>query len=157
MAGETEIAAGTYRTLTNAEWGYLFSTRKVTVGGVQKVPYGEGVVNGVNGVILLPDNWDGSVCSGFTYGTSSWSNSFSESTTPKWSDMEAAGCVFLPAAGLRGGTSVYSAGTLGFYWSSTYYSSNYAYYLHFGSGFVGPWHYDYRDSGFSVRLACPAE
>lgn len=157
MAGETEIAAGTYRTLTNAEWGYLFSTRKVTVGGVQKLPYGEGVVNGVNGVILLPDNWDGSVCSGFTYGTSSWSNSFSESTTPKWSDMEAAGCVFLPAAGYRNGTSVNYAGTYGNYWSSTYNGSNLAYCLYFYSGYVDPQISYYRRYGFSVRLACPAE
>lgn len=158
IAGETEIAAGTYRTLTNAEWGYLFSTRKVTVGGVQKVPYGEGVVNGVNGVILLPDNWDGSVCSGFTYGRSSWSNSFSESTTPKWSDMEAAGCVFLPAAGYRNGTSFYFVGSYGGYWSSTYYSSSYAYNLLFNSGFVNPQNYDGRRyRGFSVRLACPVE
>ena len=158
MAGETEIAAGTYRTLTNAEWGYLFSTRKVTVGGVQKVPYGEGVVNGVNGVILLPDNWDGSVCSGFTYGESTYSNSFSESTTPKWSDMEAAGCVFLPAAGRRRWTSVDYVGSRGYYWSSTCSNSDLAYRLLFGSGYVLP-QYDYgrRYNGFSVRLACPAE
>ena len=157
-AGETEIAAGTYHTLTAAEWDYLYNTRKVTVGGVQKVPYGEGVVNGVNGVILLPDNWDGSVCSGFTYGTSSWSNSFSESTTPKWSDMEAAGCVFLPAAGYRVGTSVYSAGTFGRCWSSTYSSSGDAYYLGFYSGYLNPQSYNVRRGiGFSVRLVCPAE
>ena len=158
MAGETEITAGTYRTLTNAEWGYLFSTRKVTVVGVQKVPYGEGVVNGVNGVILLPDNWDGSVCSGFTYGESTYSNSFSESTTPKWSDMEDAGCVFLPAAGYRVGTSVFNVGSFGYYWSSTYYDSYSAYRLYFDSGDVDPQNYDFRRSGgFSVRLACPAE
>ena len=158
MAGETEITAGTYRTLTNAEWGYLFSTRKVTVVGVQKVPYGEGVVNGVNGVILLPDNWDGSVCSGFTYGESTYSNSFSESTTPKWSDMEDAGCVFLPAAGYRRlGTSVNNVGSYGYYWSSTYNGSNDAYYLLFYSGIVNPQYYNYRYYGFSVRLACPAE
>ena len=157
MAGETEITAGTYRTLTNAEWGYLFSTRKVTVVGVQKVPYGEGVVNGVNGVILLPDNWDGSVCSGFTYGESTYSNSFSESTTPKWSDMEDAGCVFLPAAGYRNGTSVYSVGSSGHYWSSTYNASYSAYFLNFDGGRVYPQNRSSRNYGFSVRLACPAE
>ena len=157
MAGETEIAAGTYRTLTNAEWLYLFSARTVTVGGEQKVPYGEGVVNGTNGMILLPDNWDGSVCSGFAYGTSSWSNSFSESTTPKWSEMEAAGCVFLPAAGYRNGTSVNDVGSNGRYWSSAYFGSVTAYGLHFYGGTVFSQYNNSRSVGFSVRLACPAE
>ena len=69
--------------------------------------------------------------------------------------METAGAVFLPAAGVRGGTSVYSVGIDGHYWSSTPYSSNvsYACSLYFGSGNVGPAGYDYlRILGFSVRL-----
>ncbi len=33
--------------------------------------------------------------------------------------MEAAGAVFLPAAGIRGGTTVTEVGLEGYYWSST--------------------------------------
>lgn len=44
--------------------------------------------------------------------------------------------IFLPAAGYRNGSSLYGAGTLGNYWSSTPYGSNAqsAYYLCFNSG-----------------------
>lgn len=142
------------------EWVYLFNTRKVTVGSVQKVPYGHGRVNGKNGVILLPDNWDGSVCSSFTYGPSGWSNQFSENTTTKWSEMEAAGCVFLPAAGNRNGSTAEGVGSYGRYWSSTAYAGangsacqmqffpNYLSIEYASSG---------RQFGSSVRLVCPAE
>ncbi|MBQ8694619.1 MAG: hypothetical protein IJ513_03145 [Bacteroidaceae bacterium] len=44
--------------------------------------------------------------------------------------------IFLPAAGGRSGASLYNAGSLGNYWSSTPYGSNtsYAYFLFFDSG-----------------------
>ena len=43
--------------------------------------------------------------------------------------------IFLPAVGYRAGSSLHSAGELGYYWSSTPYESddNYAYYLYFSS------------------------
>lgn len=138
MAGDVTIEAGTYRTLTYAEFDYLFNTRKVTVEGSQKASFGTGEVNGINGLVLLPDNWDGSVCPNFTYGQSSWSNIFSESTETKWSDMEAVGCVFLPAAGIRNHITgiIGVVGSSGFYWTTTYgsitFRSNYgptAYYI----------------------------
>ncbi len=59
--------------------------------------------------------------------------------------------IFLPAAGYRDGTSLYSAGEWGYYWSSTPYSgSDGAYYLYFGSSNRGVDWYD-RYYGFSVR------
>ena len=60
--------------------------------------------------------------------------------------------IFLPAAGYRYGSSLYYAGSLGYYWSSTPRESypDYAYGLDFGSGYhdVG---WGSRGSGRSVR------
>ena len=60
--------------------------------------------------------------------------------------------IFLPAAGYRGGSSLYDAGSDGGYWSSTPYGSNSydAYYLDFNSSFQGMNSY-YRSGGQSVR------
>ena len=59
--------------------------------------------------------------------------------------------LFLPAAGLFGGTSCNDGGSSGGYWSSTLYGSTGGRYLSFNSGDVSPQSYDYRYNGFSVR------
>ncbi|MBO5977656.1 MAG: leucine-rich repeat protein, partial [Bacteroidales bacterium] len=63
--------------------------------------------------------------------------------------------IFLPAAGYRDGTSVYSVGSRGCYWSSSLHESYpyYAYYLRFNSGTVG-WSYNNRYYGHTVRAVC---
>ena len=76
-------------------------------------------MNGVNGIILLPDDWNASTYmlndpnGGDNYG----SNTI---TTEDWVNVfEANGAVFLPAAGSRNGTSVRGAGYYGSYWSAS--------------------------------------
>ena len=63
--------------------------------------------------------------------------------------------LFFPAAGYGFGGSLYSAGTSGYYWSSTLLSdsTDCAYYLHFNSisGDVNPQNGKTRCRGFSVR------
>ena len=138
-----------WRTLTTDEWKYLISTRK---DGSGKLLYGEGKVGSCTpGLIILPDDWRcPSGLPDVVRGTSSsWSNVYSYS---EWSQMEAAGAVFLPAAGYREGTSVYKVGSDGLYWSSSYFSSYSACRLFFTSGTVSPNNTDDRCSGFSVRL-----
>ena len=63
--------------------------------------------------------------------------------------------IFLPAAGYRYGSSLFYAGSYGFYWSSSLITGNpyYACGLGFYSGSVG-WNYDDRGYGFSVRPVC---
>ena len=63
------------------------------------------------------------------------------------------GSIFLPAAGYRWRGDPYDAGSYGYYWSSTQYPSYsyYAFYLLFGSGYVGWYNRTYRLSGQSVR------
>lgn len=61
--------------------------------------------------------------------------------------------IFLPAAGYRYDTSLFSAGYDGYYWSrslDTSYSSN-AYNLYIGSGGIYGYYYYYRDRDQSVR------
>jgi len=154
-------AAGVWRTLSggsSGECNYLLFIRKVLVGGERKLPYGQGIVAGVRGLILLPDDWNGSVCPNFRYGASDYVNSFTSATTPAWSDMETAGAVFLPAAGVRVNNyidnNLNNHGFYGLYWPSTPISLYTAGDMSFYSNCV--YIYDgfntNRSSGYSVRL-----
>jgi len=140
--GET----GKFRALSYSEWGYLVSTRTNAAS-----LWGGATVCGVAGYVFMPDGWSGS---GFTSGNSS-GNSTNTYDADGWAEMEAAGAVFLPAAGYRIGTSVNSVGNYGFYWSSTAGDSDYAFYLYFdSSSSVGPADFGHRVHGHSVRLVC---
>ena len=65
--------------------------------------------------------------------------------------------IFLPAAGYTWfdeedhGTTLYSRGSYGYYWSSGFYSASYAYYLRFNSTEVYPQNDSNRRNGFTVR------
>ena len=138
-----------WRTLTNAEWGYLFNYR---TDASQK--YGHGSVNSVNGMIILPDVWVLPDGLSFTADNSTWGNSY---TVDQWALMEANGAVFLPAAGDRLGTWVKDVGSSGCYWSSSYGSSGGANFVQFSLGHLGTQGDIYRIYGFSVRLARVAQ
>ena len=145
-------APNTWRTLTNDEWYYLRWERP----NYDKL-IGVAQVNGVNGLILLPDDW---TCpSGVTfksgyhddYGTQYYAE-YQTFSSSEWSMLEASGAVFLPAAGYRySGGGVSSVGYYGNYWSSTPNGSDDAYYLFFYSDRVSM-NYDNRCDGGSVRL-----
>ena len=154
-----------WRTLSAYEWGYVINEtseeffRRIYVGGEYKIPFGLGEVMGQTGLILLPDAWDGSVDNEFTYGKSNWSNVYTELTNVKWSDMEAAGAVFLPLAGQRYGNS-FVGDNEGYYWSSSAGDrSSDACGLFFYNNFVDSQNlYLYRRIyGQSVRLVLPVE
>ncbi|MEE0973811.1 MAG: hypothetical protein U0L34_06810 [Paludibacteraceae bacterium] len=145
-------APNTWRTLAYEEWCYLLQERpnaEQLIGVAQ--------VNGVNGLILLPDAWTCpsgvSFQSGFhsEYGTEYY-GAYQTLSASEWSKLEASGAVFFPAAGIRyGDGSMSSFGYTGRYWSSTSISSSYAYDLIFSSDRVGMTG-DGRSNGTSVRL-----
>jgi uncharacterized protein (TIGR02145 family) len=140
--------ANRWRTLTQAEWEYLLNTRP---GASSKL--GSGNINGVSGLIILPDNWTlPSECS-FTSGNASSHNDWTRNsyTLSQWAQMETAGAVFLPAAGDRFGTNVGNVGYIGSYWSSSPNDENEAYYMYFYSNYLNASNNYYRYYGFSVR------
>lgn len=99
---QAQLGTGWY-TLSKDEWHYLFKTRTVNGGTGAGHSYTLGQsVNDKPGVVIYPDNYAGE-----TYDTGD-----------NWSTFEAAGCVFLPAAGARWGNTVGHIGD-GYYWSST--------------------------------------
>ena len=137
--------ANAWRTLTKDEWKYLIKERSKA-----DELYGQALVAGVPGLLLLPDNWV--TPSGLTWKADPgvWTRNIY--SVDNWAKMEKAGAVFLPAAGYRYGSDVYDVGSLGYYWSATPYGTYGAYYLRFTSYDLYP-RSDYdRYSGRSVRL-----
>ena len=59
--------------------------------------------------------------------------------------------IFFPASGYYNGTTLYSRGSNGYYWSSSYISATYAYNLYFYSSYVNPASYNSRRYGFTAR------
>lgn len=148
-------------TLSVSEWIYLLDTRNTA----SKIKYAKAIVNGVKGLILLPDNWDASY-----YNLNNTNNTYAtfESNTISQSDwknkLEKNGVIFLPLAGCRREKTVSDVDGVGYYWTSTPSSSISAFCVLFGdrkrlSGliYIDKYMYYtnedyYRGYGLSVRL-----
>lgn len=160
-----------WRTMTSDEWTYLFRERL----GAESL-FGFGCVNGVNGLIILPDNWVSPDNVTFTPSTSlgliwnidlyknSNGNNFTHNifTLEQWEILEISGAVFFPAAGYRYGTNYAGALHDGYYWSSTPDSNNNAYYMGFSTYDLRTYNYGNRTKygryvGQSVRLVQDVE
>lgn len=88
-------SAGTWHTLTADEWNYLLNTR-TNAANLRSAAK----VNNIAGMIILPDNWLLPQGKTFTAGLSI--NNLGNQNTYEgeaWTEMEAAGAIFLPAAG----------------------------------------------------------
>ena len=138
-----------WRTLTNAEWIYVFNTRTTTSG----IRYAKAQVNGTDGVILVPDDW---IVSTFSLNKTNKTDANYNSNIINdlvWRNtFEPAGAVFLPAAGNRNGTSIYHIGGTGYYWSSSVDSSHGAHMVNFANNNLYPGDAGSRYFGLSVRL-----
>jgi hypothetical protein len=149
-------APNTWRTLTYDEWEYLLYNR-INADDL----CGVAQVNGVNGLIFLPDNW---TCpEGVTFKSGYHSSDGTEYyaayqtfTADQWSKLKKSGAIFLPAAGSRHGTNLLDVQGYGYYWSATEYSSYFTHLLRFfSSGANMP--RSSRIIGFSVRLVKDVE
>lgn len=149
--------AGMWRTLTRAEWVFLLTARYTSSG----IRYAKAQVNGVNGVILVPDDWNVTTFS--LNNTNESGADFTSNVVGEmvWRDtFEPAGAVFLPAAGKSNGLpsviGVTGVGVTGFYWSASYYDGDNAYYVGVFNGSLGS-DFIFRYYCVSVRLVCSAQ
>ena len=146
----------TWRTLTKDEWEYLLGKR---TNYADKSGYA--IVNGVNGLIMLPDGEFNDPAKNTS--TKAVNNKFVSQTTTGWDSniyseagwkaMETAGAIFLPAAGVREGSNVSNVGTDCYYWSKTgsAFRNKNAFYAHFVNNYSTVT--DNRNyNGRSVRL-----
>ena len=125
-----------WRTLTKDEWLYLLRGRPNAANRC-----GDATVNGVHGMVILPDEWTSSRDVTFTPGFHNYSN-VNVFSAEEWMTLQEAGAIFLPAEGLFNGENLYAAREWGCYWTSTvvYYTEERNYYINHmtfsGSGMI---------------------
>lgn len=137
-----DIPVGTWRTLTTLEWRYLVDTKRMKNVDFSYSDYTGGVYienTYYKGVFFYPDNYIGEEVS----------------SSMTWNAINAAGIVFLPAAGHRqDGSDLGSPGGLiCFYWSASSCNDKEKAYDVFFRGYdIGTYYTKPRSYGHSVRL-----
>ena len=138
-----------WRTLTSEEWQWIMGRNSnvsttpgtncrfsSTVNGVENARYTLAQItigsSTINGTIIFPDFYTAGTPSGVTWGTinapvTTWENTICNEAG--WAALEAAGCVFLPAAGRHekdnsGNYKVFGVGSNCYYWTTTRYAPN---------------------------------
>ena len=173
---ETLDGHNDWRTLSYDEWNYLLDERQSSYYAMVKCAWAK--VNGVYGIVLLPDNWDKTIIvsniNGGSHNVYYGAQFFDDDDLiftydgEDWRVMEKAGAVFLPAAGNRTVTiktttegeppttttdtliNVYVPGEKGYYWTSTTDSHNYVEFDN--TGVTTNYTTDNYTFGCSVRL-----
>ena len=153
-----------WRTLNKHELEYIINTRTgdnaSIIGTLTNVRYTEATIRtdetGVNGLILFPDGGEFEINEFTTVGTlnngSEWAT---KCTAEQWRNLEAKGCVFLPASGYAPRINNSYPGSIsiaGCYWTSSFDSDTEACSLNFGSYQVIYYGKNGRQAGCSVRL-----
>ncbi len=140
---------GLWRTLTMEEWLYLLDTRPTAQG----IRFVKANAEGVNGLLLLPDDWDSTVY--HLNAINDGDASYQSNTIPQpffAEKVEACGAVFLPAAGIRDVGTVGLSGKYGFYWSSIHYETLFAKGIYFSNSWFNEEFFSEKCYGRSVRL-----
>ncbi len=134
-----------WRTLTSTEWTYLLTLRP---NAAQL--RGMATVENTPGFVLLPDDW---TCpTGLTFVNSDSSYTSNVYNAANWVLMEAAGAVFLPAAGQRTSSSTSNVGTIGNYWTTSHVNGTTGYTFHIAPNANAMRNNVTYSTGCSVRL-----
>ncbi len=140
--------SGKWRTLTNDEWSYVLEHHQTALA----------TVNEIHGCIILPDVW--TTPDGLTFNESNEHWSDNVYTADQWLTMQAAGAVFLPAAGERYNVTASKVQTDGAYWSSDEVCGETecrrAPAVVFNEGSISAGNSQTKCYGYSVRLVQPA-
>ena len=169
--GSDSETNGSWYTLSGYEWTYLLNKRPNAVILVGKgMIHVESTGKYVNGLFILPDNWELPSSCRFRPGSTAdfsaniYTTGDSDKFDGSWAAMEAAGAVFLPTSGYRfyrnGNSTFASEGYVGYYWSSSAssngadgnYASELAFCTWFDSNGVDIEGTESRSHGISVRL-----
>lgn len=152
--------AAIWRTMTQGQIDTLLTKRTCsTVNGIENSHFAKATVCGVNGLIILPDEYTHPVgvkkqLVGLNAtGNGGWSQNVYDASD--WALMEVAGAVFLPITGKSGNQTVATSPLAGYYWSSSFYTSSGKYFarcLYFTDSNFEVTNYQYRYYGCAVRL-----
>ena len=151
-------APNTWRTLTENEWEYVLSNRADadTKKGVARINLSSDGTMYANGLILLPDTWTAPAGITFKSGVASERSvqayaDYQTFTLSEWQQLESAGAVFLPAAGMRSTTQVLYVHHNVTLWTATYDDATYVGQVNADSWSIGTYLSE-RYYGRTVRL-----
>ena len=148
------IGEGWY-TLSKSEWTYLLNNR--TGFGVSSSElHAFATIDGIKGIVFLPDTyWQ------LTHSVAINPSQLNNFTMAQWTQLEADGVVFLPAAGYRNGKYVaYVQNSGDYYASSSSSSTSYnvdGLQFDFSTDYLSPDSDNSRDGGRTVRLVQDVE
>ena len=147
-----------WRTLTNAEWGYVLGVngnqfqRRIMPNGQTGLHFcfSPVIFRGFGGLLIYHDNYS--------------EESLTSDSNPIYifgsTEDIPAGCVFLPTTSLREESTVNSGNiSEGYYWSSSYYSKTKAWHIRFkvaNDGYATQQNTE-RYKGLAVRLVTPVQ
>ena len=126
-----------WRILSQSEWNYLLSTRSVNNTLSSGARYSMATIgDAYKGVIVFPDNYTHPEDADFSGNCNNASENYTSTVSlDGWAKMEAAGCVFLPAAGWGYSyTDIRNVDVACFYNSSTSRDGNSRYTPGFNNG-----------------------
>lgn len=106
---------------TKENWEYLLGDNATRTG-----KRGTAKVCDKNGLVILPDDWVLPKGCTFNAVITHWDDNIYDAAA--WAKMEAAGAVFLVAAGYADNSNTYEYGSAGHYWTESFYQDEYHYY-----------------------------
>lgn len=151
-----------WKTLSINEWKYVINQRS-TLSGRR---YAKARVNGVNGLILLPDNW-GADAYNLSHTNTAQASFYSNIiSSTQWMILENEGAVFLPSTGYRHEAGVnagvsYEAGYFCefdacFYWTDSAADTLASYGVYFHEDHINDMWWAARTAHVAVRLVYDA-